>query len=290
MNYPPAPRNRNGAPKPPPVRVVDENGEYVRREPLIDEELWFKLQEALDASTKKLSGKNVASAVLLQIAFCGYCGAPLYKSGNRTPGRNNDYYQCRNMRKVPGRPHCQPSRSIRREELEKAVFEGLLETVGHCEVTRKTVIAGDDHSQTLLRLGAQIADLTTQHYMHGGVPGFHAKMSALEAEHARVSDLPREKPKVRKVATGKTFAKLWEEMDSDQQQSYLKSAGVSALVVRSEDFTQSLVFDRTTDVADDAVLDIPMNIIKPFENFVVNISPGSLAEQLQRASSATLPS
>jgi hypothetical protein len=42
-------------------------------------------------------------------------------------------------------------------------------------------------------------------------------------------------------------------------------------VVRSEDFTQSLVFRQTTDVADDAVLDIPVNIIRQCGDFVVNI-------------------
>jgi hypothetical protein len=263
---------------------VDKSGEFVRREPLIEEDLWLKLQEALDASTVKLSGKNVASALLLQIAFCGYCGAPLYKSGNRgVNGRNNDYYQCRNMRKVPGRPHCQPSRSIGRRELEEAVFERLLDAVGHYEVTRKTVKAGDDNSQALRRLGARIADLTTEHYMHGGVPGFHAKMAALEAEHARISELPKENPKIRTVSTGKTFAQLWEEMDSNQRHSCLKSAGVTVFVVRSADFTQSLVFSQMTDLADNAALDTPMNIIKECGNFTVNIGLGTLAEQLQRA-------
>ncbi|MGO8890802.1 MAG: recombinase family protein [Streptosporangiaceae bacterium] len=289
LHYPPA--SKKGEPKPPPVRVVDETGEFVRREPLIDDELWFKLQEALDASTKKLSGKRAGGAALLQIAFCGYCGAALHKGGSaKSDGRTNDYYQCRYMRKAPGRPHCQPSRSIPKERLEQTVFDGLLDAVGHCEVTTKTVIAGDDHSQTLRRLGAQIADLTTQHYMHGGVPDFHARMAALEAEHTRISDLPREKPKIRRVSTGKTFAQLWEEMDSEQRQSYLKSAGVTALVVRSEDFTQSLVFHQTTDVADNAVLDIPVNVIRQCGDFVVNISLGTLAEQLQRASSATVSS
>jgi hypothetical protein len=83
---------------------------------------------------------------------------------------------------------------------------------------------------------------------------------------------------------------IWEEMDSEQRQSYLKSAGVTALVVRSEDFTQSLVFHQTTDVADNAVLDIPVNVIRQCGDFVVNISLGTLAEQLQRASSATVSS
>jgi hypothetical protein len=87
----------------------------------------------------------------------------------------------------------------------------------------------------------QIADLTTQHYVNNGVPDFHKRMSELEAEHARVSALPREKPKVRRIATGKTFRQHWEEMDQEQRHAYLKSVGVHALVVREEDFTVRMV-------------------------------------------------
>ena len=54
LHYPPA--SRKGEPKPPPARVVDETGEFVRREPLIDDELWFKLQEALDVGCVFLRG------------------------------------------------------------------------------------------------------------------------------------------------------------------------------------------------------------------------------------------
>ena len=167
------------------------------------------------------------------------------------------------------------------------MFSGLLDVVGSYEVTEKQVIMGDDHSQTLNKIGMQIADLTTQHYTRGGVPDYHAKMAALEEEHKRISVLPVEKPKIRKVSTGKTFRRRWEEMDDEQRHSYLKSAEVTALVVRRADLTQAMVFDRTTDVSENPVLDIPMNFIRECGDFVVNISLGTLADQLQLASSAT---
>ena len=62
-----------------PIRVVDAEGGYVRREPLIDDELWYKAQAALDACTKKLSGVRAMGSMLIQIAFCGYCGGPLHR-------------------------------------------------------------------------------------------------------------------------------------------------------------------------------------------------------------------
>jgi hypothetical protein len=146
----------------------------------------------------------------------------------------------------------------------------------------KRLIEGDDHTATLKRIGMQIADLTTQHYVNNGVPDFHTRMAELEAEHARVSALPREKPKVRRIATGKTFRQRWEETDNEQRHAYLKSTAVPALVVRNEDFTVSMVSEQGTQAADDVVLDIPMNVITEVgDKWVVSIGLGTLREQLQ---------
>lgn len=274
-----------------PIRAVDDEGNWVRREPLIDDELWFKLQAALDACSKPRSGVRTMGSMLLRVAFCGYCGGPLHGTTSSTgDGGYYHYYHCQK---------CKPGTLIRRATLDKVVADALLETVGDCELTAKRILAGNDHTETLARIGMQIADLTTQHYVHGGVDEFHAKMAVLEAEHERISNLPAEKPKVRRVGTGKTFRTWWAEADEEQRHSYLKAAGVSALIVRAADYQQVARFDRSTDTADDLVLDIPTNVIQEFRNqgkrpigpkanplwFVMNLSLGTLAEQLQRASS-----
>ncbi len=93
-------------------------------------------------------------------------------------------------------------------------------------LAKKRLIEGDDRSATLKKLGTKVADLRTQHYVNNGVPDFHQRMQELEAEQARVSALLREKPEVRKIATGKTFRQHWEDMNDEQRHAYLKSAGV----------------------------------------------------------------
>jgi site-specific DNA recombinase len=258
-----------------PRRVTGPDGEYVRRERLIDDDLWYQVQAALDICTRKLSGVRSKGSILLRIAFCGYCGGPFYQnSANRSDGNGrNHYYYC---------PACKPCMSVRRELLNETVTGALLDAVGDCELTETRVIEGDDHRQALKKLGMQIADLTTQHFVNGGVDGFHARMAVLEAEHERISNLPREKPKIRQVATGKTFRQHWEEIDDGERHAYLSAAEVSALVVRREDFT--VTTGEGTEVADDLVLDIPVNIVRVCGKFVVNVSLGMLGDQLQRAS------
>jgi site-specific DNA recombinase len=283
----------NGRHKP-PVRVLDSDGEYVRRQPLIDDETWYQLQRALDAAAKPQSGVRSKGSMLLQVAFCGYCGAPMYSGTAGSNGHFPDplkYYLCRYTRTT-----CEPSRAVPKLKLEQTVSTALLDAVGDCEMTERRVIAGDDHSQALRKIGMQIADLTTQHFVHGGVPEFYSKMAELQAEHERISSLPKAPAQIRTVATGKTFREWWQEAHDQERHSYLKSAGVTVHVVLAEDIGKIMAFSRTTDAAEDAVLDIPLNIIREFgrepqsrsrvKNFVINISLGSLREQLQRASKA----
>lgn len=275
----------------PPVRVVGADGEFVRREPLIDDELWFKVQEVLTANTRPKSGIRFGASLLLRVAFCGYCGGTLHRVNRTFPvskkfpnGKEYRYYFCQNRRSelTGSQQKCDKLGSVPTDALDEAVSAKLLEVIGHYELTEKRVIGGDDHSATLKKLGMQIANLTTQHYVNNGVPDFHKRMSELEAEHARVSALPREKPKVRRIATGKTFRQHWEEMDDEQRHAYLKSASVSALVVRKEDFTVRMVSDQSTQAADDLVLGIPMNVVAEVgKDWVVNIGLGTLREQLQ---------
>src|SRR5450756_1344852 len=259
-------------------------GAFVRREPLIDDELWFKVQAALDASVRPKSGIRFGASLLLRVGFCGYCGGVLHQAFDDRHGREYRYYRCENIRNKHNKAQrrCGKLGSVRQEVLNEAVAAKLLEVIGRYELTEKRLIEGDDHSATLKKLGMQIADLTTQHYVNNGVPDFHKRMQELEAEHARVSALPGEKPKVRKIATGKTFRQHWEKMDDEQRYAYLKSAGVHVLVVRKEDYTISMSSGQGTQAADDLVLDIPMNVVaEAGDQFVVNIGLGTLREQLQ---------
>jgi hypothetical protein len=182
------------------------------------------------------SGPRSSPAALLRVGFCGYCGGALHQASDDRNGREYRYYRCENIYNKAQR-RCGRLGSVQQDVLNDAIAAKLLEVIGKYELTEKRLIEGDDHSATLRKLGMQIADLTTQHYVNNGIPGYHQRMQELEAEHARVSALPREKPKVRTIATGKTFRQHWQEMGDEQRHAYLKSASVSVLVVRKEDYT-----------------------------------------------------
>ena len=102
------------------------------------------------------------------------------------------------------------------------------------------------------------------------------------------------------LASARRSGQWWGESNDEQRHSYLKAAGVSVLIMRAKDYQRVMRFDRSTDTADDLVLDIPTNVIREFDGrdarppgsfgpkptrFVMNMSLGTLAEQLQCASS-----
>jgi site-specific DNA recombinase len=216
-----------------PVRVLDADGEYVMRDALIDDETWRKVQRQLDQNTVVHSGVRSSGSAMLRIAFCAYCGAPLHQSRYTNPnGTKREYYRCRDMRS----DSCQWSWLMRQSELETFVADTLLDAVGSCEVTGTKIIPGDDHSETLKSLGAQIQDLTAQQFTPGAVvpDDIEQRVSVLKAEYMRVSMLPKEDDRTEPVKTGKTFAQQWEQWTSDQRHSYLRSAKVKVYVSRNE--------------------------------------------------------
>ena len=127
-----------------PVQVVGNNGEYVRREPLIDDKLWHEVQAALDTASTPNSGIRYGGSSLLRIAFCGYCTQALHKNtGGGRNGTRYHYYICpARLRKAPDR--CTALGLVPKDALEEAVFSDLLDTVGSCEVTEQQVIMGDN--------------------------------------------------------------------------------------------------------------------------------------------------
>jgi hypothetical protein len=141
------------------------------------------------------------------------------------------------------------------------------------------VIAGDDHSAILMKIGHQITDLTAQNFTRGGVPDFHAKMAVLQAEYERISAMPKEPPVIRRVSTGKKFRSWWESADDDQRHAYLKDANVTVRVVLSEHADKIMLSGRTMDTAENPALDIPLSIVTEAGKFIAHIDLGTLGEQ-----------
>jgi site-specific DNA recombinase len=215
-----------------PERVLVD-GQPVRRAPLLDDDTWDAVQRALDANGHQTCNR-AGRSLLLQVAFCGHCGEPLYQARNRKHGGKGDwlyYYQCAAMRTT-----CEPSKSIRREHLEGFVEDILLSAVGDCERTETRIVHGDDHSKALAEVGREIASLTTERFVNQVMrPDYDDMMASLQAEHARLSALPRQPDRPETIHTGITVREYWNGLDDDGKHKFLRDSGIRVVAEKWDD-------------------------------------------------------
>jgi site-specific DNA recombinase len=260
--------------------ISDDGMPIVRTEPLIDLATWAELQQALTDATKTRRRTQTPSA-LLNIAFCG-CGQPLFKwQKPNKQGRVYQYYRCReNYRRTDDPQRCN-ERPVPCEILDMMVHSALLREIGKFKVMRREIKPGDGHERELAAVGQQIADLTTERFVKGIIrPDFDKLMAALQAEHARLADLPPSPDVLTKVPTGQTFAQRWESMTGQERRLWLRDSGVTVHAPRG-------AWPPFPDTAGPLTPgDVPRVILEERGDVYAVINLGGLRALLERASAA----
>jgi site-specific DNA recombinase len=203
--------------------VRDDDGMPVRREALIDDEMWTQLQARLDANATPRSGAVSDANLLLQVAFCT-CGQPLY--GHARKGRGYGYYQCK-TRRLGGK--CE-TRSIRIDVLDELVTEALLGQVGSVAMLEKIVIPAEDHTKKLAQIEQQIADIEAE--VVNGMPVSSATrmLAKLEANAEALRALPSRPERIEWKETGQTFSERWAELDRAGRHQLMLDSGFEVRV------------------------------------------------------------
>ncbi|HET9896071.1 MAG TPA: recombinase family protein [Streptosporangiaceae bacterium] len=214
-----------------PVR--DSDGVIVYRAPaLVSMDVWERVQARLAQNVKPT---RVNTSPLLQVAFCGQCGAPMHATTTRgdTGGRyyNYRYYQCFNAGQR--RDKCD-ARRVKGNPLDEAVHSKLLEVVGHVELTEDKLIPGRDYSEEIARVAERIGHLSTQVAIGKAtkrdVSQDQAALDRANAELARLSELEPVAARIEPVRLGKTFAQHWETLETVGRNEFLRAHGVRAEV------------------------------------------------------------
>lgn len=231
MHYPP---RKKGQPVPRPVPVLGDDGMPLRREPVMDDEKWFRLQTVLDRNGTRKSGTRRRASKLLRVVFCALCDRPLYVNYYRRDSRAN--YACAGIREtVAGPGNKCPARTLPADWLESLAEDLFLAEAGSVEITMTIAVADDGQAAELAAVGTQIADLTREKYVLRQVrEDYDMLMDALTRRHAELSAAPRLRPEPREVPTGQTFAQRWEELagDDDARRNLMIKAGFKIKVAK----------------------------------------------------------
>jgi DNA invertase Pin-like site-specific DNA recombinase len=146
-----------------PKIIRNEDGTPVRRDPVLDDKTWYRLQAALDSMSKQRTRARSNAHPLLGVAFCGkvdeagkLCGAPLYAL--RQANARWSYYVC--SARQQGR--C-GARGIPMPDLDARIETEMTAAYSKIPFPEKVVTPGIDHAAELAVIDGQIAELDQAH-------------------------------------------------------------------------------------------------------------------------------
>ena len=186
--------------------VCGDDGMPVRREPILDDQTWFALQEVLDRNaSRKSTAIHVRGSALLGIAYCILCGSKLY-ADVRARKKNYAYYICGGRRDSG----CQ-CRAVRMDWLEDQAVTRFLDEVGDVEMEEKITIAADTHEIEKAQIReAQKAMIDGQDTVWAGREAEYDQVWANLAEQLALRAMPAKPAEVTYRKTGKTYRQLWD--------------------------------------------------------------------------------
>lgn len=205
--------------------VRGEDGLPLRRESILDDDIWHALQARLEiqpTGRKQSHGPSLLAGVV----WCGPCSTDrrmyVNRYTSRRPGRReteiNDY---RCPRQLGG---CGQSVSADRLDFEVAAL--LLNAYGTEDVPEPRPIPAVDHSTRLADIDKLLAELDQDHAAGLVTTRTYGRQSAnLEAERARLEAEPAAPARVDYVLSGTPFAVEWERRDTEGRNALLRKLG-----------------------------------------------------------------
>lgn len=208
--------------------VIGDDGNPVRREPIVTQAVYDRANEALNGRGRPTQRKN-ETALLAGVLYCDNCEcehvrrggqcpdhcpgkAPLYSEHTRVKGRTYPYYRCKNR--------C---RSIPMDRMDAWAEEDLLGEIGDVRRVERVRVSGGD-ARVIADLTHRINDLTARLISDpGNAPAIVADMSRASAE------LEKERNKgdaweVRDL--GETYGQAWARSDTDDRRAMLRDSGI----------------------------------------------------------------
>jgi site-specific DNA recombinase len=202
-----------------PVRDADGAVVSVTDSPLLTDTEWAELEAAYAVLSKPHMVSHKADHLLLQVAFCGDCGAPLW---HHHFSHRYNMYRC-------GR-RCSPA--VRAADLEALIEYDLLTTYGDAKIQRRAARSGVGVEQ-VAAAAREIAELESDRYDHGlfageaGLARYRARMAVLEARLAELQEASAAAPGDRWQATGQTVAERWAASDQAARHTMLRHLGIT---------------------------------------------------------------
>lgn len=259
----------------------DSQGVIVYRAPaLISRDVYERIQVRLRQNAAPV---RVNSTPLLQVAFCGKCGAPMHRTTTKKVWSGKpyeyNYYHCFHAHMRDGK--CSAKR-VKAGPLEEVVFGKLLELVGDVEMKETRLVPGRDYSEEMAKVVEQIRHLSGEVELGTAlghdVTQDQALLDTAKAELRRLGSLKPIPARIEPVGAGRTFRQRWEELDVQGRNAYLRESEITVSVEPWDDDMPHLL-SLPKPASDQAVILFG-------EGMRIVIDLGKLAKLRQQAQSA----
>ena len=119
--------------------VRDANGPVMRSVPVLNDEEWSRLQDAVQSvKYKKQKG---STSPLVGVTFCAKCQNPMYYVKAEPARGKAARYRCHGNKSKGTKP-C-PRNAVKADEMQAKLTEFIVETIGHLEVMESIVKVDD---------------------------------------------------------------------------------------------------------------------------------------------------
>jgi hypothetical protein len=172
---------------------------------LLGETKAAELRAAL-RSREQARGERVGGHMLLRVAYCRQCGAPLYCQKKNRP--SGGYYRC-----------LKCMIHMRMDKLEQSVENTLLFLCGELELVEYQLVPGDDHQAAIHALEREIYTLEK-------ITGTDTVISAKRAEIEHLRALPFDPDHYEPVPQGITVTEHWDGLDDGGKGAFLRKRHV----------------------------------------------------------------
>jgi DNA invertase Pin-like site-specific DNA recombinase len=217
--------------------IIREGCPVTWADPLLTEEEWERLQEAMAERARGKGGPSRPATHLAGVVFCA-CGEPLYSHTSRRKLkdgtiRNYSYYLCRSWSDRGG-TRCRWVTSWQKSLIEEILETRFLAELGDQEILTRTYVPGVDKSKDIARIMKSLDNLTGN--LTGLTPGSAGTQTVIQSmrEHEEALQTLKAMTMIPsrwiEEGTGITYRQQWDQDDWTARGDFLRKREIFLLI------------------------------------------------------------
>ncbi|WP_328343179.1 recombinase family protein [Streptomyces violaceus] len=203
----------------------DDGTPVMRSEPVLNEEEWTKLSEAV--ASVKYKKQRGSTSPTVGVTFCLLCGSALYfVKGDPAKGKR-ERYRCHGN-KSKGVQAC-PKQRFWAEDLYPWLESTLVGEIGHLERMESKTTIDDSRAAKLAVIDGKMNQLLKELQQDElSAVAYASQVASLAQDREKVTNQEGPKPVTVWTGTGESYAEWWERSSVDERREWLKKHKVKA--------------------------------------------------------------